>query len=211
MYSQRFLQPLELFPDGAFLQRQLDKIRSQHFPACPLASIAWGIPAPVSVRRVVQEQTASIPPDQETRLAECRSLIALGRWSAAASTLQPLADAGVAEAERLLSHALRRIGGHWEIYAKRYAERVSNVQLTPASSHNRQQHSMTLHSCLAHRQAPQFVLNYLIYLECAHATFPPVDDGCPHPDFLDHEAKAPARSKAQKWLSRQGFPVYRKD
>jgi hypothetical protein len=210
MYSQRFLQPLELFPDGAFLHRQLDKIRLNHFPACPLTSIAWGIPAPVSVRRVIQEPTPNAPQDLEIRLAECRSLIALGRWSAAATALQPLADAGVAEAERLLSHALRRLGGQWEMYAKRYAERVSNVQLTPASSHNRQLHSITLHSCLAHRQAPQFVLNYLIYLECAHATFPPADEGNPHPDFLALEATAPARTKAQKWLARQGFPVFRK-
>lgn len=193
--------------ETSLLQGILDKIHGRYIPAHPTLTIRWGIPGATVIKRTITQPEDVLSEHDRTLLNRGKSLIVLGRWNQAATLIKPLADAGLPEAQCLIAHALRRSGGNWEAYAKRYAERSHHVQLVPASSHDRQRREIVLHSYLYHRKAPQFVLTYLIYHECIQSMHPRGTDGFYSEIFLAAEKHAPHREKAIRWLCRHGFPV----
>jgi hypothetical protein len=79
----------------------------------------------------------------------------------------------------------------------------------PASSYDPEQDCIVIHQYLAHRRAPRYVLAYLIYHECARIHHDAFDSSAYTPAFLCAEASAPYRNKANLWLKRHGFPIFR--
>lgn len=195
--------------DPDLLTLLLGKIATTHFRSKGPAAVRWGIPRTTTVRRVIKPHDKPLPELQQKTYEHALALVAGHRLTDAARLLQPLADQGHAESEQLMSHLLKRLDGNWQAYAQRYSERFQTLQIVPASSHNPVDDSITLHSYLAHRKAPRFVLSYLIYHECARRLHNVDPDGPPTPRFLACERNAPHRDKALEWLSRHGFPVFR--
>lgn len=192
----------------SLLENLLDKVLEKHFEKHPSFSIRWGIPGATAVRRTFTPPAVVLDEQGRAHLSRCKSLMILGRWEQAAKLIKPLADAGHPEAECLIAHALRRTGGNWEAYAQRYAKRAHQIHTVPASSHDRKQREIILHSYLAHRKAPQFVLIYLIYHECSKCVYPATAEAVTSTKFMIAEKNAPYREKAIRWLSRHGFPFY---
>ncbi|CBL44593.1 Hypothetical protein HDN1F_10100 [gamma proteobacterium HdN1] len=193
-------------PDQIALNEIYQKIHFRHFGNASHALVEWGIPTSTEVFRITHASSPRLNDIEKAQLLLSSRMIQNQQWQAAARKLKPLADAGHPEAIHLLVQALKRTHGNYQQYATHYAEKRESLSVTPASHYDEQRDRIVIHTYLAHRSAPRFVLAYLLYHELAKRTFGRASQE--NSAFLTLEKDAPHRAKAQEWLRKHGFPVF---
>lgn len=195
--------------EGIPLAPLLIKVCSTHFNTHSKRDIRWGIPVATTVTRLISHTAQRMNIQEQAAFDASLALIHEEKYLAASNLLRPLADIGHIDAEQLLILTLKRLQADWESYAQRRASRTQTLQVVPASSYEREQDCIVIHQYLAYRRAPRYVLAYLIYHECARLHHEAFDSSAFTPEFLGAEASAPYRNKANLWLKRHGFPIFR--
>lgn len=178
---------------------------TEFFNTQPLPSIDWGIPPSTSAIHGTSAPASRMECHADTALNAALSMVREAKWSEAAQVLRPLVSAGDPDAEQLLILVLKQLQTDWQPHAQRNHSTMLSV---PASAYDAKQNRIILHRYLGSRNAPRYVLVYLIFHECARLQQDAINTDRVTSAFLSLESCAPQRSKAQEWLTHHGFPVF---
>lgn len=195
--------------DTDVLERLFQALNQRFFDNQIQARLCWEIPQGTVG---ISSGTPGTQPKPGSALArDVDKVIALAqqeKWQQLMPLLQRCADAGHADSELLLSHLLKKQGDErWLHYAAAHNRHLETLRAVPAACYYAESRIIALHPHLAERNAPQFVLKYLIYHECCHQLICS-SEGDPHPAaFMAWEYRAPHRNRALAWLTKEGFPT----
>lgn len=193
-------------PAADVLNQLLPHINRKYFDGAVCASIEWSIPRYTVIHRNNAAFDTPLSEAMQQAFDYGKRLLNEGRWRLAAEKLKAPADAGHPDAELLLSHILRRTQGDWEHYAKRYTERHQTLRRVPPSCYYHERPCIALHPFLAHRKAPRFVMQFLIFHECRNHLFHSTQQKIRLSSCLGDE-QAPHLEKTLRWLQSEGFPI----
>ena len=186
------------------LIRCFNAINKKYFKHRIDATIDWGIPKTL-VTTPAESPPHPLTTEELSDFTNALELIACHQLHAAATILKPLARGGHKDSQLALTHILKRTQGDWATYAKMYNKRVSEIKTVPAAYYCTNSRSITIHTYLYHREAPQFVLRYLIYKQCCYQLIME----CKKESELEHlkhlKHNAPHEERAINWLEKQGF------
>lgn len=189
------------------LTNSLDVINQKFFQGKISASIIWQVPKGlVAINKGTPSYTLDALSEQIV-FDQATKAIEQGKINKALALLTPFADKGHPDSELLVCHILKRQHGNWQPYAKAYNDHFITEMMAPAACYYPDTQTIAIHPHLQRRNAPMFVLRYLIYHECCHQIIDSSELD-PHPPcFMEYEAKAPFKEKALAWLSKEDFPT----
>lgn len=178
---------------------------NDHFKDRPIPNIDWGIPNKTSVIHRLSVTSSSVSLHHNATYDEVVSMVHEAKWFEAAQALRPLVNVGDPDADQLMNVVLKRLQADCKPHAQKDLPTMLGV---PASNYNACDNKLVLHRYLRFRNAPRFVLVYLVFHECARIQYGIINDETVTPAFLSMEPNAPQRNRAHEWLSHHGFPVF---
>lgn len=191
-------------PDNEILVRLYESVSREYFQDALSATIEWGVPKG-SVLVKSARASYQLVKGEVDQFEMAKSL----RGEDAITLLVPLAEKGHLESEFLLSHLLPANDGRKLKYSKAYNKSFSGQTAVSAACYYPDDNKIVIHSYLHQKNAPQYVIKYLIYHECCHQLVPSDLDNPHPPEFMDLERKVKHRERSMDWLEKEGFPTMR--
>ncbi len=189
------------------LTNSFNIINQRFFQGKITGSIVWQVPkGMISINKGSPCYTLN-GSTEELIFEQAKLAIQQGQIDKALALLTPFADKGHPDSELLVCHILKRQHKNWQGYAKAYNDHFITEMMAPAACYYPDTQIIAIHPHLHRRGAPMFVLRYLIYHECCHQIIESSESEPHSPLFMEYEEKAPFKSKALAWLSKEGFPT----
>ena len=189
----------------------LNTVNKKYFQQRIIANIEWS-PPEGSVAVSDDHSQNALNREDSILFEKIEKQVQSGKILKVIPALKHLSDQGHQKSLLLLIHSLPFDSPYRKSLSLRYNLLVSIDTSIPAACYYPQRSLIAIHPFLFDRNAPQFVIRYLIYHECCHQiigrnTLEQNNNAAHSPKYMKLEFKAPNREKAIQWLRVEGFPT----
>lgn len=203
---------LEVQRDSTQLLKLFNTVNDKHFSGNIKTNIHWASPeGSVTIRPAKSSYSLNNTNGEATQFDTACKLIEKGQASTAIPYLEPLAELEHRVSQLLLIHLLPPNSLQRQHLSHQYNLALANDTAVPAACYYPQKKLIVIHPFLLDKNAPLFVIKYLIYHECCHQLIgSTTHNTAAHPPcFMALEYNAPHRIKSLDWLEQEGFPTIR--
>ncbi|MBV1880183.1 MAG: hypothetical protein KUG82_01040 [Pseudomonadales bacterium] len=203
---------LDFDRDTTLLIKLLDTLNGKYFEGRIKTEIQWAAPeGTVNIYKGKKPYHLNPTNGEALEFESACRLIEEGQFTLAKPYLKKLADLGHSQSQLYLIHMLSPDSLCRERLSRQYNMTLTHDNAIPAACYYPKKHLIVIHPFLLEKNAPQFVIRYLIYHECCHQFIEDSthDKQAHSPAFMKLEYNAPNREKALNWLEREGFPTIR--